>query len=223
MAFQRQPGEPPPADEVAARGTKEWRRAVDARRAWVGDQLWRAQATQGLNLSDPEAMSAQLGRMGITPEIGGGRHLRRLFLGDLAAEGFGKSSVPGRGDMAYGLEAYMPEWKQSFDRNRQGGHLVWDRAAQAYKDGARAFNHFGQPLGAPQAGMPLATQPPVVPAPVVPAAPTPAPLTPATPAKPFQWWNDMFGVPAKGATLGALAQAPAARLGRPWDDEDYRW
>ena len=126
--FQRLPGEPLPADEVAPRGTKAWRQAVNARRAFMGDQLWQMQAKENLNLSDPNALSGALGRLGITPEKGGGRHLYRLFMGDLPGEGFGMSS-PDRG-ISYGLEAYMPDWKRYHDRMLQRGVPRRDAQAQ---------------------------------------------------------------------------------------------
>lgn len=112
-------GLPPPADDVAPRGTKAWRQAVNARRAAVGNSLWTQQARSGLNLSDPAALSAALAQMGITDEIGGGRHMRRYFMGDLPSEGFGMSS-PERG-ISFALEREMPDWKQFRDRAVQLG------------------------------------------------------------------------------------------------------
>jgi hypothetical protein len=108
-----------PADEVAPRGTKEWRQAVVRNRGLVGNALWQAQARERLNLSDPEALSAYLAKLGFTDEVGGGRHMRNLFLGNLGSEGFGMSS-PERG-ISYALEAYMPDWKRWHDRDLQRG------------------------------------------------------------------------------------------------------
>lgn len=122
MSSQFHFGLPPPADDVAPRGTKAWRQAVNARRRGVADALWRAQHHERLNLPDPNAVSGYLSRLGITDEIGGGRHLRRLFMGDLPSEGFGMSQVPGRGNMSYAMEAYMPDWKWGRDYAIQGGH-----------------------------------------------------------------------------------------------------
>lgn len=111
---------PPPADDIAQRGTKAWRQAVMARRNWAANELWTAQARQNLDLSNPEALSRHLGTLGITPEVGGGRHMYRMFMGDLPSEGFGMSS-PQRG-ISYALEAYMPDWKRYHDRTIQGGN-----------------------------------------------------------------------------------------------------
>lgn len=122
----------PDADEVAPRGTKAWRQAVNANRRFVADSLWKMHAQGQLDLTDPQAMSRALISLGVTPEKGGGRHMYNLFLGQLPSEGFGMSTVPGREGMGYAMEAYMPDWKWNFDRARQGGHLTWDRGAGMY-------------------------------------------------------------------------------------------
>jgi hypothetical protein len=117
------PGEPPHADDVAPRGTQEWRRAVTAHQKWVGEQLWNSNAIQGTNMSDPDSMKAALAALGIADEVGGGRHAYNMFMpgGALASEGFGVSNVPGRDGMAYALERFMPDWKFNLDRAIQGG------------------------------------------------------------------------------------------------------
>ena len=119
------PGEPPHADDVAPRGTREWRQAVNAHRAWVAENLWQQQHTGNLNLSDPNQMRDALAGLGIADEVGGGRHAFNLFMpgGALASEGFGMS--PDR-DIAYALEAYMPDWQHNRDRAIQGGMSRFD-------------------------------------------------------------------------------------------------
>lgn len=128
------PGEPPHADEVAERGTKAWRQAVDAHRAWVGNQLWTQQATNQLNLSDPNAMKQALSGLGINNEVGGGRHAWNLFLGQLPTEGFGMS--PSRPDLSYAMEAYMPSWRHDLDRAIQGGMSRTDANTRFLPSGA---------------------------------------------------------------------------------------
>lgn len=122
--------EPPKADDVAPRGTKEWRQAVNAHRAWIANELWMQQHYGGLNLTDKGAMANALGGLGVTNEVGGGRHAYNLFLGNLGQEGFGMSNVPGREGMAYAMEAYMPDWRFNLDRAIQGGMPRTDANAQ---------------------------------------------------------------------------------------------
>jgi hypothetical protein len=114
---------PPPADDVAERGTKAWRQAVNARRAWTGNELWTAQARQNLNLSNMNDVTQFLASRGITNEIGGGRHALRLFTGDLPGSeggGMGFRGIP------HAMEQYMPDWKFNLDRAIQGGQSRTD-------------------------------------------------------------------------------------------------
>jgi hypothetical protein len=109
---------PPEADAVAERGTKAWRQAVNARRAWLGNELWTAQARQNLNLSDMDAVKQFLMSRDVTPERGGGLHQFRLFTGDLPQSeggGMGFRGIP------FAMEQYMPDWKFNLDRGIQGG------------------------------------------------------------------------------------------------------
>lgn len=156
-------GLPLPADDVAPRGTKAWRMAVDARRRAVADQAWRAQAMGRLDLSDQGQMSDFLAGLGITSEIGGGRHMRRLFLGDLPSEGWGQSPVAGRGGMSMALEQYIPAWRQGLDRAIQGGHLTRDRSGMYFNPGKGGamqwYDAFGSPAQAPATAAPMGANP----------------------------------------------------------------
>lgn len=128
------PGEPPHADDIATRGTKEWRRAVEAHQNWVGAQGWQAQANNQVNLSDPESVKRFLATLGITNEVGGGRHAYNMFLGQLPTEGFGMS--PTRPDIAYAWEENMPDWKFNLDRAIQGGMSRTDANTRFLPSGA---------------------------------------------------------------------------------------
>lgn len=149
---------PTPADNLFDRGTPGWKQALDPRRKWVGNELYKAQAGGRLNLSDKQAVSDFLRGLDITDEVGGGRHLRNLFLGNLGSEGFGASPI--RPDLSWGMERYMPDWKQGMDRAVQGGHLVRDPVTGSYvnKDPGGDlenpgwYNSMGETIPPPYAG-----------------------------------------------------------------------
>jgi hypothetical protein len=195
------PGEPPHADDVAPRGTPEWRRAVDAHRQWIADQAWRAQSQRGLNLSDPEAMKAFLATLGVTNEVGGGRHAYNLFLGNLPSEGFGMSTLPGREGMSYAMEAYMPDWKRWIDRSVQGGTSRADANARFFPTGGFT------PVPNPAASTSVPTP-----------APNPAPSPNQIPGDiqtltsdrdPWDMARSMFRRKRPGLTLGTLGGSNA--------------
>lgn len=116
-----------PADDLYARGTKEWRRQVVANRETAANAIWEAQA-HGQNISDPNVRANVLQGLGVGPEKGGGLHMYRMFMGDLPTEGFGQSSFR---DIPYALEAYMPDWRFNLDRAIQGG-MPRQQANQMY-------------------------------------------------------------------------------------------
>lgn len=149
---------PAPADTLHPRGTKGWKQALDPRRGWAVGELWKAQAQGRLNLSDKKAVSDFLRGLDITDEVGGGRHLRNLILGNLESEGFGASPI--RPDLSWAMERYMPDWKQGMDRAVQGGHLQRDPVTGLYvnpgPNGDLAnpgwYNSMGETVPPPYAG-----------------------------------------------------------------------
>lgn len=171
--------EPPHADDIAQRGMPAWKKAVLAHRAWAVKEGWTGQARGGLDLSNPDAMRAFWASRGITNEIGGGRHLLNLLMGNLPSEGFGMSS-PERG-ISYAMEAYMPAWRWGRDRAVQHG-MRPGFADNAYFPWS-GWNTPGGPVDPRGTGAP--NMPGAAPAPVVPTAapedPIDAPVGPEDP------------------------------------------
>lgn len=111
--------EPPHADDIAERGTKQWRQAVKAHQDWIGNEGWTAHHRDGLDLGNTGAIQNWLASLGVTNEVGGGRHAYRMFTGDLPANEMGGMS--GRG-IPYAFEATMPDWARFRDYTIQGGN-----------------------------------------------------------------------------------------------------
>lgn len=149
---------PTPADMLFERGTKGWKKALTPRRKWAGDELWKAHVGRGLNLSDRDAVKEFLANeLDITDEVGGGRHLMNMILGNLPDEGWGGS---GYRDTSWFMEEYMPDWKRGVDQAIQGGHLKKDRETGLLVNenpggdirNPRWYDNFGQETNAPYLG-----------------------------------------------------------------------
>jgi hypothetical protein len=154
---------------------------IDRRRNWVGDQIWRAVAGGNTNLlKSKEALSNFLamlrpdwfpaGDHGVVDAKEKGRHMRRLFLGDLDEEGWGM------GDNGYSraVEEYKPNWRRMVEGMQRGADGLY------FTDGGKYYDAFGRLVRTGPANPAPATPT----APVTPAGPTPPPSTTTTPSSP---------------------------------------
>lgn len=108
-----------PPDDLYPRGTPGWKKALNAFRTTKVSNLYQGAERGEVNLSDKDSLDAALARMGITNEVGGGRHFRNLVLGN--HQFGGPSNTEGVNSF---LDANRPYWKWHMDRALQGGHAV---------------------------------------------------------------------------------------------------
>lgn len=116
---------------------------IDRRRNWVGEQIWKAVASGSLDIKNTTALSNFLsslrpewfgGEHGLVDQKEKGRHMRRLFLGDLDEEGWGI------GDSGYAraLDEYRPNWSRMVSGMTKGADGLYST------DGGKFYDAFGR-------------------------------------------------------------------------------
>jgi len=133
---------------------------IERRRNWVGEQIWRAVAAGQLNLNNRDQISRFLNNLrpawfggvhGIRDKKEEGRHMRKLFLGDLGEEGWG-------GDRA--LQEYKPNWRRMVEgMNRDPKSGLYGT------DGGKWYDAFGRLVRTDPISPPVPPPPPPPPPP----------------------------------------------------------